>query len=1039
MVKKNAHAIALKRIEESERTCESRLDLSDLGLGALPPEIGKLKNLSILYLQFNQLTSLPPEIGNLTTLTHLSLRRNQLSSLPPEIGQLTSLSTLHLNDNQLSSLPPEIGKLSNLTELDLDNNQISSLPRILGELAKLTRLDIDDNGLLSIPPQIGNLVELAFLYARRNRLSSLPADIGNLTNLTLLDLGANQLSSLPQELGNIKNLITLDLDENQLLSLPPEIGKLTNLETLHLRDNQLSELPPELGELQNLTTLNLANNRLSDAIMAAKERGTRELLAYLRSLKEGEALYESKLVLVGEGEVGKTSLVEAMKGKAFVKGRTTTHGIEISQLDLPHPQLDKTITLNAWDFGGQPVYRVTHQFFFSRRSLYLLLWSPRMGVEQCDVEGWIKRIKLRVGDEARIIIVATHCKTGGRIARIDEEQLIRDYGDMIVGFHEVDSGVNVDPTDSSDTAEKVGVEDLKRKIAKAAAGLPQMGEMFSRKWKAARDEVLALGRPPEARPRVAYSTFADTCSKHGLDGVDTDTLAGLMHDLGHVVYYSDDEGLKDEMVLQPEWMTKAIGFVLEDKETNDKSGELEHARLRGIWYDHEMEDRERYDPEFHSFFLRLMEKHDVSYRLDGGQASLVTQLVPNVRPDNLPWDIGEPSPGRVGQVSLVCQMDAEPPGLVPWMIVRTHHFATYPRRHWQKGMFLKYDGHGEALLEVRKGGREFIATVRAAWPNYFMSIIQYTLDRLITDRWPGLEKIYSVPCPERSNGDSCDGRFELDSLRQFLVEGDKTIRCQRCRKIQNIPKMLVGFEELTERESLMRRLDEATTDRDQYARAATEERNRLASYAARMFSAVLRAIGSENRECPRIFTLLPEKLSGFNPANIGKTGHRLTLWCEYAGEQHPTCTIGSGKKDAKQGERGEYIFKGTKEWLVNVAPYAKLVAGLLKAVVPIAGAATKMLVDKTLLDDVGPKLDLMEKITASLLQGEFDTRRAPKEPSKLVTQAEGDGVRALHNLLLKLDPDRTWGGLRRALTPTGEYLWLCPTHYRKYEPDWPKL
>lgn len=344
---KNAHAIALKRIEESERTCESRLDLSDLRLGALPPEIGKLKNLSILYLQFNQLTS-----------------------LPPEIGQLTSLSTLHLNDNQLSSLPPEIGKLSNLTELDLDNNQISSLPRILGELAKLTRLDIDGNGLLSIPPQIGNLVELAFLYARRNRLSSLPADIGNLTNLTLLDLGANQLSSLPQELGNIKNLTTLDLDENQLLSLPPEIGKLTNLETLHLRDNQLSELPPELGDLQNLTTLNLANNRLSDAITAAKERGTRELLAYLRSLKEGEALYESKLVLVGEGDVGKTSLVEAMKGEPFREGRPTTHGIEISQLDLPHPHLEETVRLNAWDFGGQPVYRVKHQFFFSRRSIF---------------------------------------------------------------------------------------------------------------------------------------------------------------------------------------------------------------------------------------------------------------------------------------------------------------------------------------------------------------------------------------------------------------------------------------------------------------------------------------------------------------------------------------------------------------------------------------------------------------------------------------------------------------------------------------------
>ena len=179
------------------------------------------------------------------------------------------------------------------------------------------------------------------------------------------------------------------------------------------------------------------------------------------------------------------------------------------------------------------------------------------------------------------------------------------------------------------------------------------------------------------------------------------------------IYYDDDEGLRDEMVLQPEWLTKAIGFVLEDKETNDKSGELEHRRLRGIWYEHGIEDRARYDPEFHSFFLRLMEKHDVSYRLEGEQASLVTQLVPNVRPDNLPWDIDEPSSEGVGQVSLVCQMDAEPPGLVPWMIVRTHHFATDPRRHWQRGIFLEYDGHGEALLELERYAEALASLERA--------------------------------------------------------------------------------------------------------------------------------------------------------------------------------------------------------------------------------------------------------------------------------------------------------------------------------------
>ena len=95
--------IALERILEAERTEATLLDLSNL-----------------------QLTELPPEIGNLHSLQELNLWGNKLSSLPPEIGNLSNLQTLYLGDNQLSSLPPEIGNLNNLHKLYLGSNQLSS-------------------------------------------------------------------------------------------------------------------------------------------------------------------------------------------------------------------------------------------------------------------------------------------------------------------------------------------------------------------------------------------------------------------------------------------------------------------------------------------------------------------------------------------------------------------------------------------------------------------------------------------------------------------------------------------------------------------------------------------------------------------------------------------------------------------------------------------------------------------------------------------------------------------------------------------------
>ncbi len=751
MAEKSPMDIARERIAQAERTRSTELNLSRLGVEALPPELGRLTNLERLYLTGNRLTALPSELGGLTNLRDLSLRGNRLMVLPPELGRLTNLTQLWLRGNRLTVLPPELGRLTNLTDLSVQGNRLTVLP--------------------------------------------------------------------------------------------PELGRLTNLTRLWLAGNALTALPPELGELEKLQFLSLNGNPLPEPLMAAHRRGIGKLLAYLRSLKEAEPLYEAKLLLVGEGKVGKSCLLDALEGRPFKEGRDTTHGMEIRTLLLPHPHGDKTLTLNCWDFGGQPVYRISHQFFYSRRSLYLLVWDPRSGAEKCDVEGWIKRIRLRVGDGARILIVATHCETGDRIARIDEAILKRDYGDLIVGFHEVDSQTGK------------GIVSLKHRITEAASSLPQMGEPFSKRWKTTRDEVLALR---DANPRIPFATFREICSKHELDDMAIRTLADLMHDLGHWVYFGDDEGLKDEAVLQPEWLTKAIGFVLEDRPTNEAHGVLPHDRLRGIWFEHARKDEPRYDPRLHPFFLRLMEKYDVSYRLPDEQSSLVTQLVPDVRPD-LPWTDEKPAPPDRPQISLVCQMDEVPPGLVPWLIVRTHYFAAEDELHWQKGMFLEQVKHGEALLELR--GRELATIVRAEYPDYFMSILRHTLERLIEDRWPGLKWTLSVPCPHKGkDGKPCNGRFPLDTLHKLKAKME-VVPCMACSGLSRIDKLLTGFE----------------------PPPLTAAVAGLQSQIAASVALLLRVLSTETRECPRLFTLLPEDLSAWNPKNLGMQGYRLTLWWRLPG------------------------------------------------------------------------------------------------------------------------------------------------------------
>ena len=958
-------------IDRAARDGQTELDLSQKGISELPEAIGRLTNLQELNLFGNQLTALPESIGRLTNLRLLSLDCNRLTALPEAIGRLTNLQQLSLSGNQLTALPEATEKLTKLQELQLDDNELGTFPEVIGKLINLQRLDCDGNGLTVLPTIIGQLEKLEVLY----------------------------------------------LDKNRLSVLPDSIGSLTNLQELHLSANQLTTLPVSLSGLINLQHLNLNSNPLEPALRSAWESGIDAVRAYLRSLAKPELreeLYEAKLVLVGEGEVGKTTLLKALTHAEPREGEPTTHGvkIDVQALHLDHPLKEGVkIKFNAWDFGGQEVYRVTHQFFFSRRSIYLLVWEPRMGVQQCQVEDWLRLIRLRVGSDARVIIVSTHCRTGERIARIDRPVLERDFGDIIAGFHEVDSLV-----DDPETGEKVGIARLYELIAQAAGELEQMGMPFNRDWREARDELLQ-----REETHIPYAEFAAVCARHGLDDISTRTLAELMHDLGYIVYYGDDERLKGDVVLKPEWLTKAIGFVLEDRATQEADGILPDNRLREIWFDHPIDGQTRFDPAIYSFFLRLMEKYDVSYRLEEGAASLVAQHVPQVRPA-LPWLPEEEPVENRRRIGMVCVMEEAPPGLMPWMIVRTHKYAhnqpcadgTAHQLHWQKGVFQCKPSHNEALLELRE--RELHLYAEAVWPEYFMDDLQRTLLKLITDNWPGLAGRYyfAVPCPERVNGRPCQGRFNIDALRHFLTDGDATIRCQACLKRQNIVELLYGFQVENIREQLARMETQLTSMR--------QGMEGLPALLEHYVKILLRAMASEAKSGPRLFTVEP--VSG-NWRRITNARYRLHLLCE--GGECPHKIDEEGK--------GVYEFEDTRGWVRQIAPYANRIAQMLKTVLPLAGPVAGKLIGAEGFDQLGIAANVaqMTGVIGTLLEGDLEIKEHTRlrQGQDILDDAERSGVLALHALLRELDPHHERLGLTRVETYTGDYLWLCRTHYEQ--------
>ena len=218
--------------------------------------------------------TIPDELGRLGELTVLYLHRNNLTGeVPDALDSLAKLEQLYVYDNKLTGISGQLGAgLTSLKQLFAHDNDMSgSIPAGLVSMASLDWVTLYDNELTgSIPAELGGHTSLRRLYLHSNDLSgSIPAELGGMSSLTHLLLQGNNLNGpIPGELGGIASLVWLSLYGNVLTGpIPSELGGLANLQQLHLHDNRLSgSIPSELGNLGSLERWRLRGNRLTGCV-----------------------------------------------------------------------------------------------------------------------------------------------------------------------------------------------------------------------------------------------------------------------------------------------------------------------------------------------------------------------------------------------------------------------------------------------------------------------------------------------------------------------------------------------------------------------------------------------------------------------------------------------------------------------------------------------------------------------------------------------------------------------------------------------------
>ena len=1055
MARDQAYREAEKRIEAARRSGAKELDLIGIKLTELPESVEQLTQLRSLNLSYNQLTALLESLGQLTQLQSLDLSSNQLTALPESLGQLTQLQSLDLSNNQLTTLPESLGQLTQLQSLNLARNQLTTLPEPLGQLTQLQSLALSVNQLTALAESLGQLTQLQSLSLSVNELMALPESLGQLTQLQELNLSGNQLTALPESLGQLTRLQSLDLSYNKVTDLPSSVIRLENFDKVVYYNGSIRENPlnPELAE--------------------AYEQGLGAIKAYLRAKAAAQiTLNEAKLILVGEGEVGKSCLLGALRGDPWEEGRPTTHGIEIKPVKVTDPDSKKEITLNGWDFGGQRVYRPTHQLFFSAPAVYLVVWKPREGPQQGFIKEWIQLVKRRE-PSAKIIVVATHGGPQQRQPDIDRQELWDFFGkETVVDFFFVDSKPD-------EHGNRKGIAELKLAIARVAATLPEVGRAVPKSFVDVRQALQAKGVP-----YLPLDEVLAICRGHKMDDEIARLFITISHRLGHLTHYENDPALRDIVILRPDWLATAMSYVLDDEVTRrDNHGLVSFDRLRLLWHDPKREPESRYAPELHPLFLRLMERFDLSYKvalpdeatdaigfwqqfkgtlnqvfsgekkLDGLRyTSLIGQLVPDVRPVHdlaKVWTENFAS-GDLQQTQICRIVDkqtgqtATAEGLFYQLIVRLHKYslgrANYNDSvHWQRGLVLDNAYNGRAYLEHK--GNDIHITVRAPYPERFLAMLTEEVKYLVESFWEGLRCDVTVPC---LNPKPCLGLFEVAKLIENKRRNRPEQPCPICNEWQSIDRLLLNapaarpvstMQLVSDRVVLdevrgLRRLLLAhhLRDMDRFDQLEAKDKEILSKIDISYYG-LMQALTDEAKEGPRLFSLVPVDRTNFNPREWTSAKFRLTLWCEHSRLPLPSL-------DGKDSKKGVVEIELTRGWFKKAAPFLKVLTGTLSLVLPLAASGVKLAMDDATYDAIDEQLDFGKDVIDASLEGseKISDWLGGSESTALehgeAIRADGATLRELHALLKAKDPG--FGGLIRVMNKRQEFLWVHPQFEKEY-------
>jgi len=127
--------------------------------------------------------------------------------------------------------------------------------------------------------------------------------------------------------------------------------------------------------------------------------------------------YIFKIVLIGPGAVGKTSLIQRFVHNKFSEKYELTIGVDFLTKTV---ELDRGVTrLSIWDIGGQERFKFMRNRFYSGAGGAILVFDLSRSQTYKDIKKWLKEFRQFAGNNIPFILIG------------NKADLVEDIGEVI--------------------------------------------------------------------------------------------------------------------------------------------------------------------------------------------------------------------------------------------------------------------------------------------------------------------------------------------------------------------------------------------------------------------------------------------------------------------------------------------------------------------------------------------------------------------------------------------------------------------------------